>query len=57
MKILKISHLFILIIVISGCSSVPKILQIVVQYLMKDIYGLNMQINLRKNGEHLFICS
>ena len=57
MKILKINHLFILVILISGCSSVPKILQIVVQYLMKDIYGLNMQINQKKNGELLFICS
>ena len=57
MKIIKIKLLFIILFLISACSSIPKILQIAVQYLMKDIYGLNMQENQKKNGELLFICS
>ena len=54
MKILKIKILFVILVIL---ISVPSILQIVVQYLMNDIYGLNTQINQKKNGELLFICS
>ena len=32
-----------------------KMLRIVVQFLMKDIFGINMQKKQSKNGEHLFI--
>ena len=34
-----------------------KILRIVVQYLKKDIFGINMLKHLMKNGVHLFICN
>ena len=32
-----------------------KILQIVVQFSMKDIFGINMQKKQNKNGERLFM--
>jgi len=57
MKIIKIKILFIILLLISAVLQYQRILQIAVQYLMKDIYGLNMQVTQKKNGEPLFIYS
>ena len=50
MKILKINSLLYYYFLFRLVLRYHQILQIVVLYLMKDIYGLNMQKNLKKNG-------
>jgi len=57
MSKLKNHFLILLIIFILAAPQYLKILQIVVQFLMKDIFGINMPKKLNKNGEPQFIFS
>ena len=57
MKILKISHLFILIILISGCSSIPKNTSNSRSIFNERYLWFKHASKSEKNGELLFIYS
>ena len=57
MSKLRNYFLILLIILLLAAPQYLKIPQIVVQFLMKDIFGINMQKKQKKNGEPQFIFS